>query len=162
MKDKLSRILNILVILLMVVSAVLGVVFYVGTGQYASDAEFAEQISSLGGKLDSFLNWAIILTFATAAAAILFPIINMVSDPKNSKKTLIMIAGMVIVVLVAFGVASDVIPQFNGYKKFFYDDITMDPNLFSKYVDTGIWTMYLLGGLSILSILYYEIAKFFK
>lgn len=162
MKDKLSRILNILVILLMVVSAVIAVVFYVGTGQLASDAEFAEQINVLGAKLDTFLNWAIILTIGTALAAILFPIINMVTDPKSSKKTLIMIVSMVVVVAAAFGVASDVIPHFNGYEKFFYHDITMDPNQFAKYVDTGLWTMYILAGLSLLSIVYYEVAKLLK
>lgn len=162
MKDKLSRILNILVILLMAISAVIAVVFYIGTTQLASDAEFTEQINVLGGKLDSFLNWAIILTIATALAAILFPIVNMITDPKNSKKTLIMIGSMVVVILVSYGLASDVIPQFNGYKKFFYDDITMDPNLFAKYVDTGLMAMYVLSGLSLLAIVYYEVAKLFK
>ncbi len=162
MKDQLSKILNILLILLMAVSAVVGVVFYVGTSGLASEAEFAEQISVLGAKLDTFLNWAIILVFVTAIAAILFPVINMISDPKNSKKTLFMVIGLVLVVLVAYGFASDEILVFIGYKKFFYDDITMDPNLFSKYVDTGLWAMYLLAGLSLLAILYYEIARFFK
>ena len=162
MKDKLSRILNILVILLMVISAVLGIVFYLGTGQYGSEADFAEQIDVLGVRLELFLNWAFILTFATAIAALLFPIVNMIADPKNSKKTLLMIVSMVAIILVAFGVASDIIPQFNGYEKFFYDDLTMDPNLFSKYVDTGLWTMYLLAGLSLLAIVYYEVGKLFK
>ncbi|MCF8372853.1 MAG: hypothetical protein K9H64_14620 [Bacteroidales bacterium] len=162
MKDKLSRILNILVILLMVISVVIAVIFYLGTGQFASDAEFSVQIDVLGGRLDTFLNWAIILTIGTALAAILFPILGMVTDPKNSKKTLIMVASMVIVVLVAYGVASDAIPHFNGYQKFFYDDITMDPNQFSKYVDAGLWTMYILSGLSLLSIVYYEVGKLLK
>ncbi|MEA3444591.1 MAG: hypothetical protein U9R19_07670 [Bacteroidota bacterium] len=162
MKDKLSKILSILQILLVVISGVIVVVFYVGTSQFSVDAEFAEQMNVLGGKLDIFLNWAIFLVLAAALAAILFPIFKMISDPKNSKKTLIMVGAMVVVALLAYMVSSDIIHQFHGYKKFFYDEITMDANLFSKYVDTGIWAMYILGVLSLLSILYYEVAKAFK
>lgn len=162
MKDKLSKILNNFLILLMLISAVLTVLFYVGTRQLSSEAEFSEQIAVLGPKLDLFLNWSIILSFATAIAAILFPIYTMITDPKNSKKTLIMVGSMALIILIAYVVSSDAIPIFNGYEKFFYADPTMDPNQFSKYVDAGLWTMYLLAGISLLSIVYYEVAKLLK
>jgi flagellar basal body-associated protein FliL len=162
MKDKLSSILNILLVVLLVVSAAVAVIFYVGTTQFSSDAEFSEQISVLGARLDTFLNWGIILALGCAVAAVVFPLINMITDPKNSKKSLFMIVGMVAVILIAFGIASDQIPTFHGYEKFFYEDQSMDPNRFAKYVDTGMWTMYILAGLSLVSIVYYEVAKFFK
>ena len=162
MKDKLSSILNILLIVLMVLSALLGILFYTGTSQFVGEPSFAEQMDMLGSRLDNFLNWAILLTLATAVAAVLFPAIKLVTDPKSSMKSIYMIVGFALVALLAYGVASDQIPTFHGYEKFFYDDITMDPNKFAKYVDTGLWGMYILAGLSLLSILYYEVAKWFK
>ncbi len=162
MKDQLSKILNIVVILLLAISAIISVVFYVGNSKILPDTEFADQIIALGGILDLFLNWSLGLVFAAAIASLLFPIINMVSDPKNSKKTLLMIGAMASVIFVSYGVASNEIPIFIGYEKFFYEEISMDPNQFAKYVDTGLWSMYVLGGLSLLAILYYEVAKFFK
>ena len=162
MKDKLSSILNIMLILLIVVSAVLLLVFYYGTSLYNSDAEFAEQIGVLGWRLDAFLNWAIILIFVGALAAFVFPIINMITNPASSKKGFISIGVVIVVLIAAYLLSSDEIVKFNGYEKFFYENNSMDANSFSKYVGTGLWTMYIFGVLSVVAILYAEIAKFFK
>ncbi len=162
MKDKLASILNILLVLLLAVSAVLLVVFYYGTSLYSSDAEFAEQISVLGWRLDAYLNWSFILIAIAAIAAIGFPIINMVTNPASSKKTLLIVGLMAVVVVVSYVLANGDIFEFPGYKKFFYEDITMDPHTFSRYVGTGLWTMYILGAVSVLSMIYVEVAKFFK
>ncbi len=69
---------------------------------------------------------------------------------------------MGVVVLVAYLVASPEIYKFPGYEKFYYEDNAMDPNTFSRYVDTALWTMYILMGLAVVSVLYAEISKMFK
>ena len=162
MKDKLASILNILLVLLLAVSAILLVVFYYGTSLYNSDTEFAEQISVLGWRLDAYLNWSFVLIAIAAIAAIGFPIVNMITNPAGSKKALISVAVIAVVIAVSYAMANGDILIFPGYKEFFYDDISMDPHKFSRYVGTGLWTMYILGAISVLSMVYVEVAKFFK
>jgi hypothetical protein len=162
MDNKIKAILTIILAILIAFSVVITLVFYYGTSLYAPDAEFSEQIDKLGWRLDTFLNWAIILGLIAAAAAIIFPLINMVTNPSNSKKSFIVLVSLIAVAVIGYLIAEDSILQFNGYESFFYAEGIEDPNQFSKNVGTGLWTMYLLFGISIVSILYYEIGKFFK
>jgi len=162
MKDKLSGILNILLVLLIAVSAILVVVFYYGTSLYNSEAEFAEQIEILGWRLDVFLNWSFLLIIIGALAAFVFPIINMVTNPSSSKKSLLYLIVTAVVVIISYFLASGDILIFPGYEKFFYEEISMDAHKFSKYVGSGLWVMYIFAILSVVSILYAEVAKLFK
>lgn len=162
MNDKLSGILNILLILLIAISAVLLVVFYYGTSLYNSETEFVDQVSILGWRLDAFLNWSIILIFIGALAAFVFPVINMITNPASSKKALISIGVVAAIIVVAYSFANGEIFEFPNFEKFFYEDISMDAHKFSRYVGTGLWVMYIFGILSVVAILYAEIAKFFK
>ena len=162
MKDKLASYLNMFLILLIAISAVLLVVFYYGTTLYSSETVFADQIDVLGWRLDAYLNWSFILIGIALVVAVVFPIVNMISNPANSKKTLLTLGVMVVIVAVGYFLANGDILKFPGYEKFFYEDISMDAHKFSKYVGTGLWSMYILGALSILSLAYVEVAKFFK
>jgi len=162
MKDKLASYLNIFLILLIAISTVLLVVFYYGTTLYSSETEFAGQVDILGWRLDAYLNWSFVLIGIALVAAIVFPIVNMITNPANSKKTLLTLGIVAVVVVASYVLANGDILIFPGYEKFFYEDISMDAHKFSKYVGTGLWTMYILGALSIISMAYVEIAKFFK
>jgi hypothetical protein len=162
MDPKVKTILNILLGALIAISVVIVFVFFFGTTLFDAEAEFSEQISVLGWRLDLFINWAIILSVITAAAAVIFPIAYMITNPQNSKKTLMVVGVMLLVVVVGYVVASDEIMDFTGFEKFFFAEDVEDPNKFSKNVGTILWTTYILGGLTILSILYHEVAKFFK
>lgn len=162
MKTSLSTALNLLLIILMALSVVFAVIFYFGTSLYSSEAAFSEQISVLGWRLDTFLNWAFLLVGVGAAAAILFPLVQMVGNPSGSKKTLLITGMMILVFILAYAVASPEITKFPGYEKFFFEEGGMDPNQFAKYVDTGLWTVYLLAILAVAAILYSEVSKLFK
>ncbi len=162
MDSKVKTLLNILLGVLIAASVVVVLVFFVGTSLFEADAEFSEQMSVLGWRLDLFINWAIALSIISAAAAVIFPIYYMIRNPKSSMKTLLVVAGMGIVVLIGYLVASDEIMNFPGFENFFYAEGVDDPNAFSQNVGTVLWTTYILGGLTIFSILYHEVAKFFK
>ncbi len=162
MKTQLSTVLNIMLIVLMAISAILSIVFYLGTSAYGPDTEFSEQITILGWRLNVFLNWSYLLVLIGAAAALVFPMIQMFTNPAASKKTFMALGVMVVVVILAYLVASPDIYKFPGYEKFYYEDNSLDPNTFSKYVDTALWSMYILMFLAVASVLYSEISKMFK
>lgn len=162
MDQKLKTILNVLLGAIIAISVVFALVFLFGASGVDPDSEWSDQIQILGWRLDAFLNWAVILTVIAAIAAIIFPLINMVTNPQGSKKSLLSILGILVVFALAYVIASDVIPQFPGADKFFSEEATSNPHQLSKYVGTGLYAMYILGGLSIIAIVYHEIAKFFK
>lgn len=105
---------------------------------------------------NSFIIWSYIL-FGIAAVAVLgFAIFQLVSRPKQAMGALMGIGALGVVVLLSYIFASGEIPQFLGYEKF---DITEG---LSKYVGTGLWSMYILGILAVVSIIYTEVSKAFK
>jgi len=162
MKDKLSGILNIMLVVLLAISAVILVVFYYGTSLYSAETEFVDQVKILGWRLDVFMNWSIILVLIGALAAFIFPVINMITNPATSKNALISLGVVSAVVLIAYSISDSDILEFPGFEKFFYEDNSMDAHKFSRYVGTGLWVMYIFGMLSVVSIVYAEVAKFFK
>jgi hypothetical protein len=105
---------------------------------------------------DVILKYAYVLVIIAALFAILFPLIQLFLHPQNLKKVLITIGAVAVIVLVSRSLASDEILTLTGY--------TGSDNVPSvlKNVGNGLITMYILLGLAILSILYSEIAKFFK
>lgn len=105
-------------------------------------------------------NWAIILFVLSAAIAVLFAIGNFISkvidQPKNAVKTAVSILLLVIVVLVAYSVSSDSIPTFLGSDNF---DITPAT---SRMVETFLYTIYILFGITGLAMLYSEVSRVWK
>lgn len=104
----------------------------------------------------TILLWAGILAGITALLSLVFPIINMVTNPGSIKKTLITLVGVAILLFVAWLLASDEIldmPHYEGK-----DNV---PSTL-KLAGTGIITAFILAVLAILSILYSEIVKYFK
>ncbi len=162
MKTKLGTILNIVLISLMVVSALLTIVFYFGTSLYGSETAFSEQISILGWRLNMFINWAYLLIIVGTTAAIIFPLIQMVTNPKGSKKSFMLIALMAVAFLMAYLLASPEILKFPGSEKFFTEGEGMSPATFAKLVDAGLLATYILFALAIGSILYSQISKLLK
>ena len=87
--------------------------------------------------------------------ALLFPLAQIIANPKRGKGTLIGILGLVVVILIAYGMASSeplIFPTPNP------DNVP--PVL--KRVGTGLIAMYLLFGIGLVSILFTEISKSFK
>ncbi len=142
-----SKYIRILLIILMAVSAVLGILFYAGGDVPGTDQpEYTNTI----------LVWAAILAGLAMAITIIFPIIQMVSNPKGAKKGLLGIVILAVIVFVSYSLAStDFLKLNESLQK--YNEVTT-----LKQVGAGIYTMYILIGLAILSIVYTEVAKVFK
>lgn len=162
MKSKLSTILNMLLIVLMAISVVLTVIFYYGTSLYTSEVPFSEQINILGWRLNIFIQWAYILTVVCGALAVIFPLVQMVMNPKGSKKSFLLIIAIAIVFAVSYFIASPEIAKFPGYDAFFNPQDGSNPQSVSKLIDAGLWATYLLFFLSLGAILWAEIVKLFK
>lgn len=108
-------------------------------------------------RTDIALFWGYILLLIAAIFALIFPVIGMFSNPAQLVRTLI---GLVVVAGVLFGayaLGSGTPLSIIGYE----GTDNSDPQVL-KIIDMGLLTMYFVLGVSLLSILYAEIARYFK
>ncbi|HYW95374.1 MAG TPA: hypothetical protein VE870_07295 [Bacteroidales bacterium] len=108
-------------------------------------------------KTDIALGWAYILFVLTAFISIVFPIIHMFSNPATMVRTLIILVVVAVVIGGAYMLGSDTPLKIPGYQ----GTDNSDPQTL-KLVDMGLLTTFFILGLTLLSILYSEIAKYFK
>ena len=109
-------------------------------------------------RTDLALRWAYILLVLTALAAVIFPLINLVTNVKALLRTLMILAGAAVLVLISYFVFSNGVPiNIVGYS----GTDNSDPGVL-RMVGTSLYLTYILFGVTILSILYSEIAKLFK
>lgn len=171
MSNTLSKILSIFLGLLLIVSVVAVVWFYFDVSGLPAEATIAEQMDLLGAPLEFFMKWAYVLLGITAIVALIFPIINMVLNPKKALKSIISVAALALLIFVAYSFSSDELIKFHNweifYSDFFPDEATLDnvkvkAQDLSWKVGTGLITMYVLAGLAVLSLLVSGIVNAFK
>lgn len=152
MTSKLSKIVTYFLYALMLISVVLVILFYFGkVVPGTEDTNFEEPVIT-----KTILLWAGILVVLTVVLSLVFPLINVVTNPKAAKGTLFTLIGAAILIFVAWILASDALldmPHYEGK-----DNVPKT----LKLAGTGLFTAYILAGLALLSILYSEIAKYFK
>ena len=105
--------------------------------------------------VDLMLEWAYILLAATAAAAILFPLIGIVQNPKAALRSLVGLIIVVVVIGISYALASDV-PVTGS------DGVVFDDNLTLKLSDTGLFAAYAAMAVAILAAVIGEISNAFK
>lgn len=152
MSDKIKKIISIILYVLMGISIILVVLFYFGKLVPGTEGTNMEEPVITG----KFLLWAAILVIVTAGLAIIFPIINLISNPKSAKKGLFIILGVAILIFIAYSLASNEVLEIPGYIG--KDNV---PGTL-KFAGTGLFTTYILAGLAALSILFSEVIKYFK
>ena len=108
-------------------------------------------------RTDIALMWAYILILITLIAAIAFPLIALISNPKALIRLLIVLGGFAVLVVVSYLFASDTAMEIIGYD----GTGNSDPGTL-KMVDTVLFVTYMLFGLALGSILYAIISKAFK
>lgn len=108
--------------------------------------------------MESLINIGIILTYVMVGFATLttlaFAVKRMIQNPKDAKKTLCAIGGLVVIVIAAYFLSSDAV--LNSYEKY---DVT---SAASKRVGIGLITFYFLIFGAISAILYTELSKTFS
>ncbi len=147
-----SRIIQIILWVLMAVTIVFAVIFYFGNMVEGTEGTRLEEPVIT----QTFLSWAYILFFAAAAITIIFSIINIVINPKGIKKGIIALVGAVVIIIIAYLMADDTVlemPYFTGKGN--------DPTTL-KWVDTGMFTAYILVALAFLAIIWSSVSRIFK
>jgi hypothetical protein len=146
---KISTYLSYVLYLLLAATLVYAGLFYFG-GE-VQDATLPTPLYT-----ETFLNWGKILLVAAAAIAILFEIVNMILHPKAAIRSLVSIALLGVVVLVAYSMGDGTPLQMVGYKG--------SDNVPSMLIlgDTFLYTTYILIGGALVSILFSEVSRIFK
>ncbi len=142
-----QKISSIVLTILAVISVILAVLFFVGG--YVTDAAGLATDEPRFTAMN--LNWAYFLFIAAVALTLIFSIAHLISHPKALKGALVALVAGVVLVGVAYILASDA-PLTTGAT-----EGTSATTL--KWVGTGIYLMYILGGLAIFGIIVSEIYR---
>jgi len=137
MSQGLSKILNVVLYLLLGISALLGVMFYAG-----------------GIESEMLIYWCYILFGIGAISAIVFPIINMAKNPMGAKSALIGVGALLLVFVISYALAGDEMTE--KYAKFI-----SGPEA-SKRVSMGLIAFYILAIGAILATIVSGFSKMFK
>ncbi|HDP76461.1 MAG TPA: hypothetical protein ENN49_11505 [Bacteroidales bacterium] len=134
MNSTLSTYTKVLSWLLMGVSIIITILFFL------SDQDV--------NSVEPFIDWAYILFAIAAVSALVFPVVNMIRNPKNVTKSLVGLLAVAVIVVIGYLLA-DATP---------IPSPTQNPNLSNPTVliisDTGLIATYILFGISLLLLLY--------
>lgn len=146
---KVTKLLNILTIVMFAITAVL-------IGLFAFGGELPNTQYSSPVYTDQLIWWAYILLGLTAITALVFPIGRLLTNPKQALKTLIVVVGICLLVLIAYSMSDGTIMKLPGYD----GPDNVEGTL--KFADTMLFTMYFLGIGAILAIIVTEILRRFR
>jgi len=108
-------------------------------------------------RIDISLIWAYFLVVIAIIAAIIFPLISILSNPKGLVRLALVIAGAAVLVLLSYFMASGTPLEIIGYT----GTANSNPSTL-KMIDTGLFVTYILFGMAFASILYAIISKAIK
>ncbi|MCX6236923.1 MAG: hypothetical protein NTY07_05075 [Bacteroidia bacterium] len=111
----------------------------------------------LDSSLDTNFYWAYFLFLVAVAGIIIFSVYQAVTVKGDSKKMIISVVGLVVVVLIAYMMSSTEIPQFYGTKALVADG-TLTPRT-AQMTDTGLYTSYILALITVCALLYTSLSK---
>jgi hypothetical protein len=135
--------------------------FNIVTAPDTSDTDLREIMSGweymVWFRTDIALIWAYILVLLTLIAAIVFPLVQVFSNPKGLIRLGAVLVGAAVLVVVSYLLASDAPVAIIGYT----GTDNSDPATL-KMIDTVLFITYMLFGLALASILYAVISRAFK
>ena len=118
--------------------------------------EFAVGSVGAGMGVNVMLIYTYIILAVALLIAIVFPVVNIVSNPKGAMRSLIGLVAMIVIFLVSYLLASDTPipnPAANGY---FDDPVTL------KLTDVGLYSGYAILVIAFIVILWGEIRSAIK
>ena len=151
-----TKILRIALIVLFSVSAIIILIYYAG-GKDTIELAGGTKIETYPKATNLLLVWATILTGVAVGCTIIFPVIQMISNPTNAKKGLIGIAALAVIILIAYAFASDETLNIQNIELAKYNV----PSTL-KYAGMMLNSVYALAFTAIGSMAYSEISKAFK
>lgn len=105
--------------------------------------------------LDNYIRLAYVALIITAVLAILFPIVFMVQNPKNSLKLLVILVVFVVIGFICYSLAG------NAFSLIRLESLETTEQV-SKSVGAALIFTYVIGGLAVVSIIYSGITGLFK
>ncbi len=146
---KLGKILSFLTYGMIGITVILVAMFYLG-GNVEGEA-YPTPVNT-----DLLLVWGMILFGIATLLAVVFPILQIITNPKGAGKGLMGLLALVVVVLISYALSDGTLLDLPGYTG-------PDNNPTSlKFADTVLYTMYILGVGAILSIVGTEILRRFR
>jgi hypothetical protein len=142
--EKSSKLASIVLYVLMAISVV---IFVVMVSSIDSETDPSEKARSL---MTTNINWAIVLFVVAGVLALVFALVQIITDKAKAVSALGAIGILAVVVIVSYAMASNEIPQFFGVDKFVADG-SLTP-VISKWIGTGLNVTYILFGGAILSL----------
>jgi magnesium-transporting ATPase (P-type) len=152
MSNSSQRIVSISLYVIFGISVILAIWFFAGGYEPGTQGtSYEEPVAT-----NTMLLWGYFLFGITALAAIIFPIINLISHPKNAKQALIVVAIFAAIILISYALSSGTPLNLPGYKG--EDNVPAKLHM----VGTGLYATYFLGGIAFLGILASEIYRIFR
>jgi len=167
----LEKIVKILGWVVIGVSALIGILFFVQDAKTLETAleamkdlpsdmkilEVEKTADAWGGLV---LNASIVLFIICAVMAVGFAIYKFITDaidnPKSAIKPAIALGAVALLVIISYSMASDAIHQFLGSDNF---EITAST---SKWVETSLYGMYILFGIAVVALIYTEVSRIWR
>jgi hypothetical protein len=125
--------------------------------QAAEVVSFSFMEKLVYNKADIAIIWGYILFLIAALATVIFPLFYTIANPANMLRSLLVLVGVAALIGISYFLSSGETINIVGYSG---TDNSNPAAL--KLIDTGLIFMYFTLGLALFSILYAEIAKYFK
>lgn len=127
----------------------------------AEEVNLREELSGweylVWSRTDIALIWGYILLVIALLAAVILPLIGVVTNTKALVRLGGVLAAAAVIILISYLLSSDTPIEIIGYEKFDNrDPVTL------KWIDTGLFTTYALFGFTLIAILYSAVSKIFK
>ena len=151
---KSSKLANIVLLVLMIISALFCVIIVATIQSETDPGAVAEKWIGLS------LNWSIILTVIAGLLAVGFAVVQILGDKKSALNSLLYLALFAVVLIVSYVTSSSAIPQFYGVDKFIADG-TLTP-FTSKLIGAGLISTYILAAIATLAVLAFGAATTFR
>ena len=157
MNNQIFKYIKILSYILRGLGVAVLVYFLVASAMY-TDPSPDFPIGTVGSAMgvNVMLIYAYIIFAIAIVLAVLFPIINIISNPKGAMRTLIGFGALIVIFGISYLLASDAPvpnPAENGY---FTDAATL------KLTDVGLYSGYAMFALALIAIIFGEIRNAFK
>ncbi len=146
---KIEKILSFLTYGMIGITVIIVALFFLGGN--VEGAAYTTPVNT-----DLLINWAMVLFVVSSVLAIVFPIIQVVTNPKGAGKGLLGLVVLALVVIIAYAMSDGTILDLPGYSG------TDNNPTALKFADTVLYTMYILGVGAILSIVVTEILRRFR
>lgn len=115
---------------------------------------------SMNRWVDILLNWTIFLFLISCIVLIWMEVAHLVADKKSARKCFIFIGALAGVFFISFLLSNGELPQFNGAEQFIAEG-TLTPAI-SHWVETCLFTSYILLAIAILGIIFSYIYQLFN